>query len=68
MTRARGAQRTVLAVCLLAGLSWMLAGCGTAAIPRAYTQDELKAICESRGGRWHDGDPLRGFCEYRSPG
>jgi hypothetical protein len=41
-----------------------LAGCATVATGPPYTHDELKALCERRGGRWHDGDPTRSFCEY----
>ena len=38
------------------------------AIPPTYTQAELKAICERRGGWWHDDDLMGGFCEYQSAG
>jgi len=44
----------------------VLASCSTAPIPPPYTQEELKARCESRSGRWHDGDPMTSFCEYDS--
>jgi hypothetical protein len=58
--------RTPISVCLGFGLCGMilLTSCSTVPIPPPYTQDELKARCESRGGRWHDGDPMRSFCEY----
>jgi len=54
-------------ICLGATLcSIALGSCSTAAIPPASTEAELKARCESRSGRWHDGDPMRSFCEYDS--
>jgi len=30
-----------------------------------YAQDKLKELCERRGGRWHNGDPMRSYCEYK---
>jgi len=42
-----------------------LIGCSATAIPPPYTQDELKDLCERRGGRWHNGDPMRSYCEYK---
>jgi len=58
--------RSILKTSLRTGmLGIALAGCSAAPIRPTYTQDELKAICERRGGRWHDGDPLRSFCEYK---
>ena len=44
----------------------LLAGCSTTPIQPSHSYEELKAECESRGGRWHDGDPVRSFCEYSS--
>jgi len=44
----------------------VLGSCSTAPIPPPYTQEELKVRCESRSGRWHDGDPMTSFCEYDS--
>jgi hypothetical protein len=46
----------------------LLLGCGTARIEPPYTEVELKAICERRGGWWHDGTIREGFCEYQTPG
>ena len=67
-TLTRLAAQTLVNVCLGAGLCGMtLAGCTMEAIPPPYTQDELKAICERRRGRWHDGDPTRSFCESPMP-
>jgi hypothetical protein len=44
----------------------VLGGCSTVPIPPTYTQAELKAICERRGGWWHDDNLMGGFCEYQS--
>jgi hypothetical protein len=37
--------------------------CNTMAPPPLYTQEELKAICERRGGWWR-GNLISGYCEY----
>jgi hypothetical protein len=51
------------AVLLSAGAAACLAGCITGApIPPTYSQDELKAICERNGSRWHGDDLVGGFC------
>jgi len=59
--------RRLPAVLLVAGVCGILTACSTVPIPPTYTQAELKAICERRGGWWHE-DNLwgRGFCEYQS--
>jgi hypothetical protein len=46
------------AACLL------LASCSSVAYPPTYTEAELKAICERRGGWWR-GDLIPGYCEYQ---
>jgi hypothetical protein len=43
----------------------LLAGCSSVPIPPTYTQGELKAICERRGGIWYPDDLMGGFCVYR---
>jgi len=65
-TRTSIARRLPV-VLLVAGVCGLVAACSTVPIPPTYTQAELKAICERRGGWWHD-DNLwgRGFCEYQS--
>ena len=52
---------------LLGALVLLLLGCGGARIEPTYTEEELKAICERRGGWWHEGTLREGFCEYQSP-
>ena len=51
---------------LLSGAFMVLAGCSSTAIGPAYTQAELKLICERQGGWWHRGDVIGGYCEYRT--
>ena len=41
---------------------------GCAATPKAYTERDLQARCESTGGRWHAAVAREGLCEYQSPG
>ncbi|HUM16768.1 MAG TPA: hypothetical protein VL086_13830 [Candidatus Nitrosotalea sp.] len=41
----------------------ILAGCRGAPITPIYTQDELKAICEQHGARWHPDSLVGGYCE-----
>jgi hypothetical protein len=59
-------RRILVEACLIAGLSGIFEGCSTVPNPPPYTQGELKAMCERRNGRWHNGDPSRSFCEYDS--
>ena len=42
-----------------------LASCSGVVYPPTYTQAELKAICERRGGWWR-GDLIPGYCEYQA--
>src|SRR5215831_20564399 len=68
-TLTRLGRRTLAGLCLSGSLCAIIpAGCSAVAVPPPYTQDEIKSRCESRGGRWHDGDPMRSFCEYDSHG
>ena len=64
LTRIRLARHTLVKMSLRGALCGIaLAGCSTAPIPPTYSQAELKARCEGWGGRWHNGDPMRSFCE-----
>lgn len=58
--------RVLLNVSVGASMCGILAGCSAVPIQPPYTHEEIKAICERRSGRWHDGDPMRSFCEYDS--
>jgi hypothetical protein len=44
----------------------MIACATTTPLPPTYTQTELKAMCERRGGWWHPNDLVGGYCEYDS--
>jgi hypothetical protein len=58
--------RHVLAGVLLgAGVCGLFTACSTVPIPPTYTEVELKAICERRGG-WWSGDLIPGYCEYQA--
>jgi hypothetical protein len=45
----------------------ILPGCSGAAVPPAYTQDELKAECDRRRGYWRPDDLRGGYCDFRGP-
>ena len=57
--------RRALAIALLgAGACGLLAAC-TTAYPPTYTEAELQAQCERRGGWWR-GSLIPGYCEFQS--
>ena len=61
----KSSSRRILAGVLLgAGVCGLFAACSTVAYPPTYTQAELKADCERRGGWWL-GDLVRDYCEFR---
>jgi hypothetical protein len=64
-TRDRIGRRLVAGVLLAAVAGVLLAGCSGVVYPPTYTQDELQAICERRGGWWR-GDLIPGYCEYQA--
>ena len=54
-----------LAVALFAaGAGALLGGCSGVVYPPTYTQEELRVICERRGGWWR-GNLIPGYCEYQ---
>jgi len=58
--------RRALAVALLgAAVGGALSACSTVPIPPPYTDDELRAQCERRGGWWR-GSLIPGYCEFQS--
>ena len=59
-------RRMLTGVLLGAAVCSMVSGCSGLPIPPPYTQGELRAICERRGGWWHDDNLLGGFCEHQS--
>ncbi|HXJ81515.1 MAG TPA: hypothetical protein VMS64_22895 [Candidatus Methylomirabilis sp.] len=64
-TRARTGRRLIAGAVLLAGTGALLAGCSGIVYPPTYTQEELKTICQRRGGWWR-GDLIPGYCEYQA--
>jgi len=61
----RSVRRRVLTGVLLAVVCGALTACSTVPLPPTYTDAELQAICERRGGWWR-GNLIPGFCEYQS--
>jgi hypothetical protein len=58
-------RRQVAGVALLAAVAaGVLGGCATGPIPPTYTDAELKADCERRGGWWR-GELIAGYCEFQ---
>jgi hypothetical protein len=65
MATIRMSRRLLTAALLLSVAGGLLAGCGTWPQAPTYTDAELKAICERRGGWWR-GDLIAGYCEFQS--
>ena len=69
MTTVKGtkgyARRLVLGALLAAAAGGMLTGCASMPPGPTYTEAELKAICERRGGWWR-GNLIPGYCEYQT--
>ncbi len=63
-TKSR-ARRLVLGVLLAAAAGGFLTGCASMPQGPTYTEAELKAICERRGGWWR-GNLIPGYCEYQT--
>ena len=63
--KTRGSRRLLAGVLLAGGIGGLLGGCAGLPQGPTYTQDELRAICERRGGWWR-GDLIPGFCEYQT--
>jgi hypothetical protein len=62
----KSSSRRILAGVLLgAGVCGLFAACSTVPYPPTYTQAELKADCERRGGWWR-GDLIRDYCEFQA--
>jgi hypothetical protein len=63
-TKSR-ARRLVLGVLLAAAAAGLVTGCASMPQGPTYTEAELKAICERRGGWWR-GNLIPGYCEYQT--
>ena len=64
-TRTRAFRRLLAGVLLGAGTCGLLGGCAGLPHGPTYTDAELRAICERRGGWWR-GQLIPGYCEYQS--
>jgi hypothetical protein len=58
--------RSWMTVCGLLLCVSLLSGCGVS-IPPLYSAEEVKAICDRRGGCWRSDGVWGGYCEYKSP-
>ena len=63
-TRTGTSRRLLGGVLLAAGVCGLLGGCAGWPQGPTYTDAELRAICEHRGGWWR-GDLIAGYCEYQ---
>lgn len=64
--RTKGyARRLVLGAMLAAAAGGLLSACSSMPPGPTYTEDELRAICERRGGWWR-GNLIPGYCEYQT--
>jgi hypothetical protein len=59
------ARRLLLAALLAVAVGGLLSACGTMPPGPTYTDDELRAMCERRGGWWR-GNLIPGYCEYQT--
>lgn len=58
-------RKLLLALLLAAGVCGLFTACSSMPQGPTYTEDELKAICERRGGWWR-GNLIAGFCEFQT--
>ena len=63
-TKSR-ARRLVLGALLAAAAGGFLGACSSLPPAPTYTEDELRVICERRGGWWR-GNLIPGLCEYQT--
>ena len=62
----KGVSRRLLLVALLAAaVGGLLSACSSMPPGPTYTEDELRIICERRGGWWR-GNLIPGYCEFQS--
>jgi hypothetical protein len=64
-TMKSSSRRLLAGVVLGAGVCGLFAACSTVPYPPTYTQAELRAICERRGGWWR-GNLIPDYCEYQA--
>ncbi len=57
-------RKLLLGILLAAASAGLFAGCASMPQGPTYTDEELKAICERRGGWWR-GNLMPGYCEFQ---
>jgi hypothetical protein len=62
---ARTVRKLLLGAALAAAAGGLLAGCASLPQGPTYTDAELQAMCERRGGWWR-GNLIPGYCEYQT--
>jgi hypothetical protein len=65
MTAVRVSRKILLGALLGASALGLFSGCASMPQGPTYTEAELQAKCERRGGWWR-GNLIPGFCEYQS--
>ena len=58
-------RKILLGALLVAVTCSLFTACSTMSQGPTYTDAELRAICERRGGWWR-GDLIAGYCEFQS--
>lgn len=58
-------HRVLAALLLGAAICALFSACSSIPIPPLYTEAELKAACQRRGGWWR-GDLIPAYCEFQS--
>jgi hypothetical protein len=64
-TTNRTRRRLLLGALLVAAAGGLLTACSSMPPGPTYTEDELRIICERRGGWWR-GNLIPGYCEFQS--
>lgn len=63
--RARSLRRRAAGLLLAIAAGGLVAGCAGLPQGPTYTDQELRAMCERRGGWWR-GDLIANYCEYQT--
>jgi hypothetical protein len=58
-------RKILLGVLLASAAAGLFSGCSSMTQGPTYTDAELRASCERRGGWWR-GDLIAGYCEFQS--
>ena len=58
-------RKVLFGILLAAAVAGLFSGCSSMPQGPTYTDSELKASCERRGGWWR-GELIAGFCEFQT--